>query len=252
MVIAPRLVVVVALAIAWIPGGCHPHAPPSAIDPSLASYIPPGTMVLAGVDLTQLRASDLYRKLSAASTALAEPLRNASYVMVASSGSDVTAFARGDFREPPQGAEQIAPRLAVFGSPDGIRAARAQHRTGVSGAPDLLTYAEPLAGNPVWAVARGSATLPLTGNLANLNGFLHSTEYATAAAQIADTLSLNLTGICRTPTDAQHLERTLRAFVSLAGLRSPGPLAQTTITLDHQTVRVTLAAQAADVEKLLH
>ena len=44
-------------------------------------------------------------------------------------------------------------------------------------------------------MARGTATLPLTGNLANLNRFLHSTEHTTAAARITDTLSLNIAGV---------------------------------------------------------
>ena len=154
-----RLLAAAGLVLCAIATGCPRNALLPSIDPSLASCVPSGTLLLAGVDLEQLRASQLYRKLSPATVALADPLRNASYVIVSWSGNDLTAIARGSFREPPPGSELIAPNLAVAGAPEAIRAARAQHRSGTTGAPDLLSYAQPLAReNPIWAVARGTSS----------------------------------------------------------------------------------------------
>jgi len=209
-------------------------------------------MMLAGVDLASVRTTPVYRKLPSSAAALADTLRNSTYLMVASTGTGYSAVARGDFRETPAGWERIAPELAAFGTPESIAAVRAQHRSGTSGAPALLSHAEPLAAhNPIWAVALGTATVPLTGNLANLNRFLHSTEYTTAAVRLTDALSLNITGICRTPGDAQHLEGTLRALISLANLRSPGPLAQAILATDDRTVKLSLAMDAAELDRLL-
>jgi hypothetical protein len=209
-------------------------------------------MLLAGLDLDQLRNTEFYRKLPPSTAALAEPLQNASYVLVASSGNDLTAIARGTFREPPAGSELITSQLAIMGSPASIRVARAQYRSRTIAVGDMLYHARPLAAqHPVWAVVRGAATLPLTGNLANLNRFLHSTDYTTASARVTDTLSLNLVGICRTADEAQHLERTLRAFLSLATLRSQGKPAHATIATEQNRVTLSLTVDPSDAGRLL-
>jgi len=242
-----------AFVLIWVTTGCHRTTPAAAIDPAMASCIPPGAMILAGVDLVQLRASRLYRNLSPGTAAFTGSLHDVSYAVLAWSGSDLIAIARGGFREPPSGWESIAPQLAVWGVPDAVRSARERHRNRITGATGLLSYAEPLAAhNPIWAVASGAATVPLTGNVANLNRFLHSTEYVTVAGGLTDILSLNIAGICRSPGEAQHLERTLRAFLSLASLRSPGPLAQATVATEDRTVRLTFTASAGEAEKVLH
>src|ERR1039458_10293480 len=79
------------LALAAFATGCH-SAPPAAIDRAMASCVPADTVILGGVDCQRLRASPVYRKLPAAATALLEPLRPATYLVLASNGRDYLAI----------------------------------------------------------------------------------------------------------------------------------------------------------------
>ena len=181
---------------------------------------------------------------------MVEAHSSASELIFASNGASFAIIARGNFREAPAGYALIAPGLAVSGDPQAVAGVTEQHRTGKTGAPEMLVYAEPLVANPIWAVAHGSATLPLSGNLANLNRILQATDYTTLTAQTGDTLSIEIAGICRTADAAAQLERTIRAFVSLLGMRSrrSGPVQ---IETQNATVRVKLTADPADVERLM-
>jgi hypothetical protein len=107
-----------------------------------------------------------------------------------------------------------------------------------------------VAANPLWAVALGSATLPVSGNLANLNNFIHAAQYTTLAGQLGDRLSIAIASTCRTPDDAAHLERTLRAFVSLAGMRGGAP-GDIRIERRDREIRVALSADAALFQRLV-
>src|ERR1039458_3129422 len=133
------------LALAALATGCH-NAAPTAIDGVMASCVPADTVVLGGIDCERLRASPMFRKLPAAVTALLEPLRSATYLLLASNGKDYLAIGRGPFGQAPPGATPLAPDLAILGSPDAVRAATAQHRRGVAGAPGLGGRAGSLAG----------------------------------------------------------------------------------------------------------
>ena len=104
---------------------------------------------------------------------------------------------------------------------------------------------------PLWAVVQGDATLPLSGNLANLNRFLHSTEYTTLAVQPGEKYSIEITGICRTAAIALPLEQTLRGFVSLAAAAKGANATGIEIQSENQLVRVKLAADRATLEALL-
>lgn len=172
---------------------------------------------MAGVNLEQLRASALYRRLPPGAAPFLEPLRNASYLLLAWNGKDVLAIARGTFREPPAGAVLLAKNLAVSGSPEAVRVAAAQRKTGQTGARWLLERAAgPAAANPIWAATRGGVAYPLSGNAANLNQFLRLVEYASVAVRLDPDIRLEAVGDGRTPESAQHLEETLRASFSLA------------------------------------
>jgi hypothetical protein len=244
------------LALAAFAAGCH-SAPPAAIHRALASCVPADTVILGGVDCERLRASPVYGKLPASVTTLLEPLRPATYVLLASNGKDLLAIGRGRFEQAPPGATLLAPDLAVAGSPDAVRAATAQHRRGVAGTP-LVGLAEKLAsGREIWIVAMGNANLPVSGNAQNLNRLLHATEYATLAVHVTDSIEAQAMGVCGTAEAARRLEEELRAMASVAAAaeaRQPeiaGELRAIQVSRDERTVRVDLRADAAGVEQLL-
>lgn len=180
------------------------------IDPALASSVPPGASAVAGLDLVRLRSTPFFARLP-----ILEQLRDASYVLAVLTPNDLLVIARGDFRQPPAGATLLNPHLALAGSSSAIAAATAQHSTGATGAPDLLERATP---DPIWIAARGSANLPVTGNAANLNRFLHYTDYTVLTAAIGDQAAVRVTATARTAEAATHFEESLRAWVSLAGV----------------------------------
>jgi hypothetical protein len=228
----------------------------------MASCVPGAAAILAGLNLDQLRAARLYPKLPPALPALIEPLRPAGYTLFASDGAGLLAISRGLFREPPPGATLLAPDLAIAGTPELLRAAiaqhRAQHRSGTIAAPDLVTRAQPLAAaHPIWMVVRGSVTLPLTGNLANVNRLLHATEYTTIAADLGDPIALQIAGVCPTPDAGRQLEESLRAILSLtaaASARQPALAAmlhEIQIHRDERTVHVTLSTGTDALDQLL-
>jgi hypothetical protein len=214
--------------------------------------------VLAGVDLDRLRASPLYSKLPLAAIAIIGSLNSASSALLAYDGKELLVIARGRFAEPPPGATLAAPTLAVFGSPQQVAAAIAQHRTGATGAPVLAALAKPIAaGHPIWVAAQGGIPLPLTGNAANLNRLLLNAESITATANVDSRLALAITALGRTADSARAIEETLRADITLAAAaetRQPGiakMLQSIQIDRDERTVRITLSADLDAAAKLL-
>ena len=171
------------LALLLFATSCN-RGPKPPVDPELAAAMPAGAAVLAGIDLERLRTTPLLPRVP-------EPWRQASYVLAAYDGKDLVTAAR------------VGARISTTGP------------AGAGAPPDLLRHA---TASPIWLVARGNATLPLTGNLANLNRLLHQTEYTTISARVGDRVDLEIAGYCRTPETAQHLEENLRAIVSLMGI----------------------------------
>jgi len=158
------------------------HAPKSLVDPELATYMPAGATVVAGIDLERLRPTPLFAKIP-------EPLRNASYALVGYDGKDLVTASRAGSR--------------VTVSPDAVK----------GDPPDLLQHA---SDSPIWIVARGHSRLPLAGNLANLNPLLQQTEYTTVTAHVVgDRIHWEITGVCVSPEIARHLEENVRAIASL-------------------------------------
>jgi hypothetical protein len=188
---------------------CRTAVSPPVIDPAMASCVPEGSIVLAGLDLEQLRALPLYPKLPKAALALMEPFGEARSLLAASSGKDLVVVARGPFRAAPAGTKLIAPGLAVAGSAESVR--------GASGAPDLVAQAESVAGGKqIWIVVRGDVTLPLTGNAANVNRLLRNMEFAALTVRIESTVEFAIAARGRTRDAARHFEDTLRATLTVA------------------------------------
>ena len=222
----------------------------------MAACLPPHALLLAGVRLDELRASPLYPRLPAAARTYLEPLRDASTLLVAFDGTGILSVAQGRFREPPPGATAAGADLMLSGSAALVEAAQAQRRSGPSVANDLLAQASAAAeGHTVWIAARGGVNLPLTGDAANLNRFLRLADSAAAGLRL-DPAQVDFTAQCATPASAQHLEETLRAFLSLsaAGLaRQPALSAMlrgADVRRESTAVRASLTAPADAVAQL--
>ena len=212
--IRPLRAATAAAALIALWASCRTAGPRQAVDAALTACVPPDTLALAGVNLEQVRASALYQKLPPGAAAFLEPLRNASYLLLAYNGKDVLALARGAFPEAPAGAVLLTKDLAVSGSPQAVRAATAQRKTGRTGAPWLLERVP--GASQVWAVVQGGVAFPLTGDAANLNRFLSLVEYGSLAVRLDSSVRIDALGAGRTAESAQQLEETLRAFFSVA------------------------------------
>jgi hypothetical protein len=205
LVTEPRFYVA---AVLFLAAACSraPQAPMA----DLAAKLPADSIVLAGADLDKLRTSPLFSKLP-------EAFRQGSYVLAGYTGTElVTATRSGS-------------RLEVSGT------------AGPGAPPDLIAHASDA---PLWVVARGSTTLPLSGNLANVNRLLHQTEFTVVAARPAgDAFELRAEGICRGEADAEHLEGNVRAIGSL--MRFPME-----VTREGSVVRVRATVSAEQLGKI--
>jgi hypothetical protein len=240
-------IAVAALVCAAV--GCNraPEAPRS-IDPKLAACVPTDTLLIAGVDLDALRASPLYSKMPAAANAFAAQLGGVSSVLAAYNGKELLVGLRGNFQTPPAGAVVIAPGIALAGSAEQVAAARAQYKSGRTGAPALLAHAESVAaGVQVWIAARANAPLPLTGNAANLAAILRKADFVALTARTGAGLVLELRAIAPDANAASAIEETLRADLTLAAAGEAkraevaAALRAAQVTRTDRDVRVTLA-----------
>jgi hypothetical protein len=246
------------VAVAGAAFSCRSIDAPAGVGQDMASCIPADTLLLAGLNLDQVRGSPLYPRLPPAARALAEPLRDARYLLLASNGKDILAIARGRFCEAPPGATLVASGLAVTGSPGSVRAAIAQYKTGRNGAPDLLARAASLAdGRQIWMVARGGVPLPVTGNAANLNRLLRDTEYAGIAVRLGSGIEIEATAVGRTAEAGREFEENLRAILSLtaaASARQPDLVAlihSIQIRREDRTVHASLSGGPDAADRLL-
>jgi len=149
----------------------------------LTAYIPNGAVAVAYVDLDRARTMPIYERLP-----VPEDLKDASAVLAVFDGKDWgTAVQR---------------KSGITTS--GIAARQ-------NGGKDLLAHAP--VDSPAWLVTRGSVTLPLPGNLININRLLHQSEYTAVSAQGDE---IEAKAECRTGEAARHLEENIRALASLA------------------------------------
>jgi hypothetical protein len=236
------------LASLGLLAGCRSVHAPAAVEPEVAICVTAKTVLLAGIDLDRLANSPL----GAAGGVFAG---HPSHVWVVSDGKELVVISRGNFREAPPGSRLIKPGFAISGPADQVDAALAQHNTGTTGAPDMISHAGTVAmGMPIWAVARGGVTLPLTGNAANLNRLLRLVDYATLTAKLDASLDIDLAGVCRNAEVGQRFEETMRAILSLAGAANPrldSVLHSAEIRRDGPVVHVTLSSDADSAAKLI-
>jgi len=163
-----------SLTVALLLAGC-------AKPPTLTDFIPQGAAAVAYVDLERARESPLFSRLP-----VPADLRDATALLVAFDGKEWTTATRGK-----------AGIMASGTPPHGGR--------------DLLVRAPRDAA--AWVVTRGSVTLPLQGNLGNLNRLLHQADYISAALRGSE---IDATAECRTAEAARHLEENIRALATLA------------------------------------
>ena len=248
----------VGVAIMALSASCRPAGPAPLVDPALSNCIPADTLALAGVNLELVRASPLYGRLGPAAAAFLQPLREAGYALIAYNGREVLAVAKGAFRSAPPGAVLLAKDLAIYGSPDAVRAATAQRKTGSTGARWLLDHgADAQRFGQIWAVARGGGALALPGNAANFSRLLSMTESATFAAKLNGSIEFRGDGVVRDAASAQRLEENLRGLVSLAVLAAArnralsAPLRALQVSREGATVHVTLSAAPEEAAALL-
>ncbi len=246
MVIRPRAAAPIALAMLV---ACRTAAPPAALDPALSAPVPAATVALAGLDLDRLRSSPLYPNLPPAALAFLQPFAQARRVLVAWSGGELIAIARGVV----PGATQLAPDIALSGAPSLIAAAAAPHPP----APILEAAGSVAGAAPVWIALRGGVALPLEGNLANVNKLLHDTEFVTLAVQPGNPADFQLAAQCPSPDAALRFEQSFRAIVSLAAAivaRQPGTaglLQSIRIQRDDRVVHIALSAPLDELLKLI-
>lgn len=195
--------------------GCRTATPP-AIDPELASCVPADAQVIAGIHLERVRANAALQKTFGAWLPLLDRAGDATFVLIAYNGKDLLWAGSGQFRTAPPGATLLSPKIAVTGSEPMVRAAKSQHAAGRTGAPRLLTEAQSVAAQPVWAVIAGNAKLPLSGNAANVSRLLGMTEETAFAIEANQSLTIHVTGICNSVDQARRLEETLRGMATLA------------------------------------
>jgi len=203
----------------WI--ACRAPAP-AALDRELASCIPPGTRVLAGIHLDRVRASPVFQKIPAGWLALLEPARTASSLLLAYDGKDLLWAARGNFPPTPPGASLLNSHLAIAGPSSLVQAATAQHAAGRSAVPALSGQAELVAAQPIWAIARRDTSLPFSGNAANLNRLLAMADYTSLGVELNSALVLHAAGHCQSDDQARRLEETVRGMLSLARAAARG------------------------------
>jgi hypothetical protein len=254
---ASRYTLVVFLAgAAFSAASCRSTNPGHGPDYEMEICVPPDALAVAGLHLDQIRGSNFYRNLPPGWLALLEPLRDANYLMLAYNDNGVLAIAHGRFAAAPAGAVLLTPDLVLAGSPDAIRDAVRQRATGQPGAPSLLARSQPIAGRPIWVVARGGKPLPLTGNAANLNRLLRFTDYATIAATVNSTIESEAAGFCPTADAARQLEETLRGLISLATATTHDRdlvalMRSVQLRREDATVHLSLSASASALEGLL-
>jgi hypothetical protein len=208
-------------------GGCSSTVTRSnAVDPVLAAYIPPDTVVLAAMRVDQLRDTPLYRKLSAQkrlpnlSEFRAEDVHD---VLLASDAKNVLAIGRGTFPAHSDAITLADRHTALAGPPDMVQAAIQRARSGSHSPPrDLMARAAAVPGNSqIWAVVADwpgldPEMLRYMGNFGNIDRVLRSVKGATLTIDLSSGAHTIFTGDCQTEADAGSLADSLRGLASLA------------------------------------
>ena len=158
----------------------------------VALCVPSDTVVLAGLNLSEIRSSPLYGKLAGFTQAV-ESFREATHLLLAFNGKDLLMIAQGPFRAAPAGWTLVEPSLAVSGSDAAVRVAVEQHKHGAGALSRPLSDARSIAGGkPIWIAAPGGVALPLTGNARNLNRLLRDSEFAAITLALSTPIRIEI------------------------------------------------------------
>jgi len=227
-----------------LPSCRRPDAGASLVAPDVASCLPPSASSVAGLDLDRLRASTLW---PAFAPQFGQAFDHASALVLAFEGPAYLVIESGRFSSAPPGTTLAASGLALLGAPPLVQSALARARASAPSAPlPLLADAAPdCRGKPLWAVVRGAAALPLSGNLENLNRLFRPTAFVTLSADLSPAIRLSLAGHCNSPEAAQRFEETVRALVSLSRAARGPALPALDFHRDGLVVRVSAAADSA-------
>jgi hypothetical protein len=223
----------------------------------MASCVPPDTVLLAGLDVAEIRSSPLSGRLALVEPFL-EPFHGAAHLLLAFDGKDLLTIVRGPASAVPASGVLVERGLAVSGSDAAVRAAIARHKGGTGAPAGLVAFARSVApGKPIWIVARGGVALPLTGNAANLNRLLRDSEFAAVTAELGPRIRVEASAIGRSPEAARDVEETLRAMLAMmtmAEKRGSGAaaiLGAIEIRRQDRTVNASVSATAEALGKLL-
>jgi hypothetical protein len=222
----------VALLLCLALAGCR-----GRVESAWTAFVPPDAMALAGIRLSQLRATPVYRKLAGQhrlprfdefrSDTGIDPERDIRELVLAYDGRNALWIARGAFQMKPGPRQNstiviIDYDTALAGPAPVVRAAIARYKSGGGAPRSLLARVEALPGDPqIWAVTSGwtglrPETLRQMGNAANLDRVLRSTEGTTLTADLRTGLHAAVTAECRTEPDAGNLAAELRGLLGLA------------------------------------
>jgi hypothetical protein len=237
---------------------CSAQTGGGRVDPVLAALVPADTFLLAGIRMSDLRATPLYVKMLAQDLngTLDDFAKNTNFdirkdvndILIASTLADSgkLVLARGNFKiQIPAGFKKSAYKgvmvysngeaayaildatTAAAGTQPDIRRVIDQKQSGQRGATALLDRARALPGaGQIWLVSNGWGTLPAdvskqNGNIANLARFMQSIDRASAIADLRSGLVGNITGECKSDQDAKSLGDAARGMVGLGRLNVP-------------------------------
>jgi hypothetical protein len=256
-----RLQVVYVLSMVLTLAGCGERTSKGVVlESSIEKLIPGDTVILAGVQFTELQDTAAYKRLAEqhllpqleefSKRTKLDVRKDLKELVLASNGKESVMMARGEFRNPAEleamlekeGAKRIAAgNVTLFGDEQGAVAflgdlaiaGKIGHlKTVLSGPPMddankravLVKAASLPRERQVWAVAVGGFApmpLPETGNLANLNRVFRSMETAALTLDFTKGVNLSATGLCASEKDARQIHDLLRGLVGFGRLSTP-------------------------------
>jgi hypothetical protein len=258
-----RILTAAALGVIVCACGCARTSTKGvALDTSIEKLIPGDTVVLAGVRVTEVEASPIYKRLMgdrmfpelerfAKQTGL-DPRKDLKEVVFASNGRSGLMIARGNIADIPkleallekEGAHRMqAGSYTLLGTEDSavcfisnsvaIAGKTANLKDILSGKPmddtkkrNVLAKTASLPQDKhIWVVAVGGFApmpLPEQGNLANLNRIFQSLDTTLLTLDLRDGVSLSAQGFCTDDAGAKQLHATLRGLIGFGRLSTSG------------------------------
>ena len=205
------------------------------------AYPPPPSRSPGSISIDSARRPSM-RNFPPAALAFLEPFRQAHHVLIACTGGELLAIARGVV----PGATQLAPDIALYGAPNLIAAATAAHPPAQHPRTRRIGRRAPSRLDRRSRRRRASRS---QGNLANVNNLLHDTEYVTLAVQPGDPVGFRTGGAL--PSRRMRHSDSNRAFApssrwrplpARASLPRPASRNPSAFSRDDRVVHVSLSA----------